>query len=275
MTSEENTSETKWPDGEGPVRQEAAPEPAADEETFIVDILGFEGPMDLLLDLARQHKIDLSQISMLALVEQYLAFIEQARQRRLEIAADYLVMAAWLAYLKSRLLLPRAPGDEEMPAEDLAAQLSFRLQKLQAMRDAAAKLMARDRLGRDVFERGEPEELVFDTRVEYTDNLIDLLKAYTNRRQKLARHTTYTIKRVKAWSIKDARQILERLVGRMDNWGSLDTWLADYFATPEGRTTVIASSFTASLELAREGVIEIRQDRAFEPIYMRRRASAA
>lgn len=274
MTSEENTTETKWPDGEGPVRQEAAPEPA-DEETLIIDVLGFEGPMDLLLELARQHKIDLSQISMLALVEQYLAFIEQARQRRLEIAADYLVMAAWLAYLKSRLLLPRAPGEEEMPAEDLAAQLSFRLQKLQAMRDAAAKLMARDRLGRDVFGRGDPEKLIFDTRVEYTDNLIDLLKAYTTRRQKLARHNTYTIKRIKAWSIKDARQILERLVGRMDDWGSLDTWLADYFATPEGRATVIASSFTASLELAREGVIEIRQERAFEPIYMRRRASAA
>ncbi|QIG51231.1 segregation/condensation protein A [Nordella sp. HKS 07] len=274
MTSEENTTETKWPDGEGPVRQEAAQEPD-NEETLIIDILGYEGPMDLLLELARQHKIDLSQISMLALVEQYLAFIEQARQRRLEIAADYLVMAAWLAYLKSRLLLPRAPGDEEVPAEDLAAQLSFRLQKLQAMREAAAKLMARDRLGRDVFERGDPEKLVFDTRVEYTDNLIDLLKAYTTRRQKLARHNTYTIKRIKAWSIKDARQILERLVGRMDNWNSLDSWLADYFSTPEGRATVVASSFTASLELAREGVIEIRQERAFEPIYMRRRASAA
>ena len=135
--------------------------------------------------------------------------------------------------------------------------------------------MARDRLGRDVFERGDPEKLVFDTRVEYTDNLIDLLKAYTTRRQKLARHNTYTIKRIKAWSIKDARQILERLVGRMDNWNSLDSWLADYFSTPEGRATVVASSFTASLELAREGVIEIRQERAFEPIYMRRRASAA
>lgn len=270
MTNE--TPETTWPDGEGPLRQESPP---ADEETFIVDVMGFEGPMDLLLELARHHKIDLSQISILALAEQYLAFIDHARARRLEIAADYLVMAAWLAYLKSRLLLPKMPGEEETPAEDLAAQLSFRLQKLQAMRDAAAQLMSRNRLGRDVFGRGEPEKLVFDTRVEYADNLIDLLKAYAERRQKKARHHTYTVKRIKAWSIKDARQILERLVGRMDNWGSLDTWLADYMGSTEGRTTVIASSFTASLELAREGVIEIRQERAFEPIYMRRRASAA
>jgi segregation and condensation protein A len=269
MTNE--TAETTWPDGEGPLRQEATPA----EETFIVDVSGFEGPMDLLLELARHHKIDLSQISILALAEQYLAFIEHARARRLEIAADYLVMAAWLAYLKSRLLLPKMPGEEETAAEDLAAQLSFRLQKLQAMRDAAAQLMSRNRLGRDVFARGEPEKLVFDTRVEHADNLIDLLKAYAERRQKRARHHTYTIKRIKAWSIKDARQILERLVGRMDNWGSLDTWLADYMDSTEGRSTVIASSFTASLELAREGVIEIRQERAFEPIYMRRRASAA
>lgn len=271
MTNE-NSTETTWPDGEGPLRQQAAP---ADDETFIVDVSGFEGPMDLLLELARHHKVDLSQISILALAEQYLAFIDQARARRLEIAADYLVMAAWLAYLKSRLLLPKAPGEEETPAEDLAAQLSFRLQKLQAMRDAAAQLMSRNRLGRDVFARGEPEKLVFDTRVEYADNLIDLLKAYAERRQRKARHNTYTIKRIKAWSIKDARQILERLVGRMDSWGSLDTWLAEYVGSSEGRTTVIASSFTASLELAREGVIEIRQERAFEPIYMRRRASAA
>jgi len=272
MTDAENSTENTWPDGEGPVRQETQP---ADEETFIVDVTGFEGPLDLLLELARHHKIDLSQISIVALVDQYLSFIDQARQRRLEIAADYLVMAAWLAYLKSRLLLPRVPGEEEAPAEDLAAQLSFRLQKLQAMRDAAAQLMSRNRLGRDVFERGEPEKLVFDTKVEYADNLIDLLKAYAERRQKRSRHNTYTVKRIKAWSIKDARQVLERLVGRMDNWDSLDAWLADYVGTPDGRATVIASSFTASLELAREGVIEIRQDRAFEPIYMRRRASAA
>lgn len=272
MTDERTDTQASWPDGEGPLRE--AP-PLGDDEVFIVDVSGFEGPLDLLLELARHHKIDLSQISILTLVEQYLAFIDQARARRLEIAADYLVMAAWLAYLKSRLLLPRAAGEEEAPGEELAAELSFRLQKLQVMRDAAARLMSRNRLGRDVFARGEPEKLVFDTRVEYADNLIDLLKAYAERREKRARHSTYTIKRIKAWSIKDARHVLERLVGRMDNWGSLDAWLADYVGVPEGRATVIASGFTASLELAREGVIEIRQDKAFEPVYMRRRASAA
>jgi segregation and condensation protein A len=269
MTSENR--EITWPDGEGPLRQQVS----ADGETFIVDVSGFEGPLDLLLELARHHKIDLSQISIRALAEQYLALIDQARTRRLEIAADYLVMAAWLAYLKSRLLLPKLPGEAETPAEDLAAQLSFRLQKLQAMRDAAARLMSRNRLGRDVFARGEPEKLIFDTRVEYADNLFDLLKAYADRRQKKARHDTYKVKRNKAWSIKDARQILERLVGRMDNWSRLDTWLSDYIGSVDGRATVLASSFTASLELAREGVIEIRQERAFEPIYMRRRADAA
>jgi segregation and condensation protein A len=260
-----------WPDGEGLLRRKVP----LDEETFIVDVSGFEGPMDLLLELARHHKIDLAQISILALAEQYLAFIDQARARRLEIAADYLVMAAWLAYLKSRLLLPKVPGQEEAPAEGWAAQLSFRLQKLQAMRDAAARLMSRNRLGRDVFARGEPERLIFDKRVEYADNLIDLLKAYAERRQRKARSNSYRVKRIKAWSIKDARLILERMVGRMDSWGSLDTWLADYVDSTDGRATVLASSFTASLELAREGVIEIRQERAFEPIFIRRRASAA
>ena len=140
-------------------------------------------------------------------------------------------MAAWLAYLKSRLLLPKMPGEDETPGGGSGGPAHFRLQKLQAMRDAAARLMSRNRLGRDVFQRGEPEKLIFDTKVEYADNLIDLLKAYAERRQKKARHNTYTVRRIKAWSIKDARQILERLVGRMDNGGSLDNWLAEYIAS--------------------------------------------
>ena len=175
----ESTSQDVWPDGDGPVRAE----PEADEgETLIVDVDGFEGPLDLLLELARTQKVDLARISILALAEQYLAFIETLRAKRLELAADYLVMAAWLAYLKSRLLIPAPPGSEEPPAEDLAARLAFRLQRLQAMRDAAAQLMARNRLGRDVFARGAPEPMVFETRREYADNLIDLLKAYAERR---------------------------------------------------------------------------------------------
>jgi segregation and condensation protein A len=248
--------------------------PAEDAEALIIDVEGFEGPLDLLLELARSQKVDLAQISILALAEQYLTFIEQARIKRLELAADYLVMAAWLAYLKSRLLLPAPPGSEETPAEDMAQLLAFRLQRLQAMREAAAQLMARNRLGRDVFPRGAPEPLVVETSREYGDTLVDLLKAYAERRQRRVRHQTYTVKRQPVWSIKEARATLERLIGRMDDWDSMDRWLLQYLHEPKLRPSVIASSFTASLELAREGSIEIRQEGAFKPIYMRRRTAA-
>jgi segregation and condensation protein A len=269
--STENTSPDVWPDGTGPVRAE----PVADgSETLIVDVDGFEGPLDLLLDLARNQKVDLARISILALAEQYLEFIETARAKRLELAADYLVMAAWLAYLKSRLLIPAPPGSEEPPAEDLAARLAFRLQRLQAMREAAAQLMARNRLGRDVFARGAPEPTVFETKREYADNLIDLLKAYAQRRQAKLRHRNYQVRRLPTWSIKEARSVLERLVGVMDDWNRLDVFLMDYLAEPSMRRSVMASSFTASLELAREGSIELRQEAAFDPIYMRRGKAA-
>jgi segregation and condensation protein A len=261
---------TAWPDGEGPLRRTDE----AEGESFHVDVAGFEGPLDLLLELARHHKIDLTQISMVALADQYLSYIDRARRMRIEVAADYLVMAAWLAYLKSRLLLPVADDEEALP-EDLAQRLAFRLQRLQAMRDAAARIMARNQLNRDVFARGAPEPLVFETRREYADNLIDLLKAYAQRRQKQVRHKTYTVKRQPVWTIKDARGVLERLIGHMDDWGRFDGWLFEYLADPGLRSSVIASSFTASLELAREGQIEMRQERAFTPIYMRRAARAA
>ena len=261
-----------WPDGGDPVRLAA---PVADSDSLIVDVGGFEGPLDLLLELARHHKIDLKQISILALAEQYLAFIERAQRLQLELAADYLVMAAWLAYLKSRMLIPLPPGTEEAEPEDLAARLAFRLQRLQAMRDASAKLMAGSQLGRDVFARGAPEALVFDAKREYADNLIDLLKAYAERRQKKLRHQSYTVKKLQAWSIKEARSALERLLGVMNDWGTFDSWLADYLAEPGMRRTVTASSFTATLELAREGVLDLRQEGAFRPIYLRRRVHAA
>ncbi len=261
-----------WPDGQGPVRKEPT-RPEADE-TLIIDVQGFEGPLDLLLELARTQKVDLSQISILALAEQYLAFIEQVRIKRLELAADYLVMAAWLAYLKSRLLIPAPPGSEELPAEDMAQLLAFRLQRLQAMREAAAQLMARNRLGRDVFSRGAPEPLVVETTREYGDTLIDLLKAYAERRQKRVRHQSYTVRRQPVWTIKEARARLESLMGSMNEWESLDHWLDQYLREPRLRPSVMASSFTATLELAREGALEIRQERPFEPIYMRRRTAA-
>jgi len=261
-----------WPDGAAPVRGDILDEQS---DALIVDVDGFEGPLDLLLELARHHKIDLAQISLLALAEQYLAFIEKARKLHLELAADYLVMAAWLAYLKSRLLIPAPPGSDEQLPEEMAAMLAFRLQRLQAMRDASAKLLARNLLGRDVFSRGAPEPLVFETRREYADNLIDLLKAYAERRQKKVRHQSYTVQKLRAFTVKEARAALERLVGAMNDWGTLDRWLAEYLAEPEMQRSVMASSFTASLELVREGVLELRQEAAFKPIYMRRRANAA
>lgn len=265
-----STNGEPWPDGQGPVRLE----PAAGEE-FLVDVGAFEGPLDLLLELARHHKIDVSRISILALAEQYLSFISDVRKLRLEIAADYLVMAAWLAYLKSRLLLPDTEETDEPPAEDLAARLAFRLQRLQAMRDAAAQLMGRNRLGRDVFERGSPESLLIDTRREYVDNLFDLLKAYSDRRQRGVTHRSYHVKKLPVWSITEAREALIRLLGHMDDWGRFDTFLREYLVEPKARRSVTASSFSASLELVREGKLELRQDQVFRPLYMRRRAASS
>jgi segregation and condensation protein A len=259
----------RWPDGDGPLRKDSV---ATNDEALIVDVGGFEGPLDLLLELARHHKIDLAQISILALAEQFLAYIDNARKMRIEVAADYLVMAAWLAYLKSRMLIPAPPGSEEVPPEHLAARLAFRLQRLQAMRDASAKLMALNLFGRDVFGRGNPEPLVVETQRAYSDNLIDLLKAYAERRQRKASHQSYQLKRHATFSIKEARMNLERMVGSMDDWGTFDAWLVEYLVAPDMRRSVWASSFTASLELVREGRIELRQEDAFRPIYMRRRA---
>ena len=254
---------------------DAPPRAAASgpSEELIVDVGGFEGPLDLLLELARAHKIDLSQISILALADQYITFIDKMRATRLDIAADYLVMAAWLAYLKSRLLIPLPPAaaDEGQP-QDMAARLAFRLQRLQAMRDAAQKILQHPQLGQDVFQRGAPQPLVVEVQREYADTLIDLLKAYAERRQRKVAHQTYTVKRQPTWSIKEAREAIEKLVGAMDEWGSFDMWLERYLASPETRRSVRASSFTASLELARDGRIELRQDDAFTPIYLRRRS---
>jgi segregation and condensation protein A len=261
-----------WPDGEGPLRREAE---GTDGEQLIVDVDGFEGPLDVLLELARRQKVDISRISILALAEQYLVFFETARRLRLDLAAEYLVMAAWLAYLKSRLLLPEPANPDEPPAEELAARLAFRLQRLEAMRAAAAQLMARNRLGLDVFARGDPEPLVVEREVQFGDNLFDLLKAYAERRQRRQAHRRYAILRRRVWSVNEARAILERLLGAMDDWGRFDGWLADYLADPAERASLIASSLTASLELAREGRLELRQQRAFEPIYMRRRTEFA
>lgn len=242
------------------------------QEALIVDVDGFEGPLDLLLAMARLQKVDLSRISILALTEQYLTFIEEAGRLRLELAADYLVMAAWLAYLKSRLLLPRETKNEDEPSgEELAQRLAFRLMRLEAMREAAAKLMTRVRLGRDVFARGMPEGMRTVRETTYTAQIYDLLKAYAEQRSRTVKRV-HVVKARSVWSIKDARQRLEKLVGESaGSWIQLDLFLERYLPAPEASRTVMASSFGATLEMAREGVLEIRQDAPFAPIYMRKR----
>lgn len=248
-------------------RQEA--ERLAADPVLEVDLAGFEGPLDLLLELSRQQKVDLAQISILALAEQYIDFIENLRKMRIELAADYLVMAAWLAYLKSKLLLPVEELDEEdVSGEELAAVLTFRLQRLEAMRNAGRALINRNRLGRDVFARGAPEPIDLETRTEYSATLYDLLSVYaTQRQRKSVMHVTITKREV--WSLQDARDILMRLIGDFGEWTDLTSFLLPYVSEPEMRNTVVASSFAASLELAREGKLKLRQDGAFEPIYLK------
>lgn len=243
--------------------------PESDEDlTLHVDVQGFEGPMDLLLHLARNQKVDLTQISVLALAEQYLKFIELARDRKLELAADYLVMAAWLAYLKSRLLIPKVKDEDGETGEQLASVLQFRLKRLEAMRDAAGKLVNRDRLGRDVFARGMPETVLVEKTSLYSASLYDLLTAYASQRQRQAVSHVQIAKRT-VWSLKEARVLLVRMVGELRDWVALDVFLLDYIARPEDRASAIASSFAASLELVREGRMQLRQNAAFEPIFVR------
>lgn len=244
------------------------------DPSLVVDVEGFEGPLDLLLSLARNQKVDLAKISVLALAEQYLAFIDGARKLRLELAADYLVMAAWLAFLKSRLLLPQAPGEEGETGEELAAVLQFRLQRLEAMRDAAARLVNRNRLGRDVFARGMPELVVVEKRNRYTASLYDLLTAYAVQRQRRAIGSVRVAKRG-VWSLKEARDVLTRLIGKCRDWTALDRFLVEYLARPEVRASALASSFAATLELVREGLVEMRQHEPFAPLYLRDRQQAS
>ena len=245
-------------------------ERAPDEPALVVDVEGFEGPLDLLLMLARQQKVDLAKISILALADQYLAFIEEARRLRLELAADYLVMAAWLAYLKSRLLLPETAAAEGMSAEDMANALALRLKRLEAIRDAAQKLFERPQLDRDVFVRGQPEPIAHIRHPQWTATLYDLLTAYASQRQKTALSHVRMVKRA-VWSLAEAREALERLVGTATDWTRIDDYLIAYMVEPSQRATVLASSFASALELVREGVAEIHQQEAFSPLFMRKR----
>jgi segregation and condensation protein A len=239
-----------------------------DEAAFLVDLDGFEGPLDLLLDLARRQKVDLHKISVLALADQYLSFIAEARLLRLELAADYLVMAAWLAYLKSKLLLPQSTHKEEPDGVDLAEALAFRLRRLETIRAAAEALVNRPQLGRDVFRRGQPEALEIAASSQWQASMFDLLAAYARQRQKQALSTMHMPKRI-VWSLLEAREALEKLAGSALDWTLLDSYLITYCTTPEMRRTVRASALSAMLEMVREGVVSIRQDQAFAPIWIK------
>jgi segregation and condensation protein A len=243
------------------------------EPSLVVDVEGYEGPLDLLLALARQQKVDLAKISILALADQYLLFIEAARKIRLELAADYLVMAAWLAFLKSRLLLPEPPAAEGPSAEEMATALANRLRRLEAIREASNRLMNRAQFQRDVFPRGNPESIAEIRHPKYSATLFDLLTAYATQRQQGVLTSVHLAKRT-VWSLAEARASLERLVGMSevtDDWGCLDDYLMNYVLDPTQRATVFASSFAAALELVREGQLELNQKQAFAPLYFRKR----
>ena len=240
-------------------------------EALIVDVDGFEGPLDLLLTLSRTQKVDLRRVSVLQLAEQYLAFINRATSLRIELAADYLVMAAWLAFLKSRLLLPPEPGEEGPSAEDLAAHLAFQLERLQAMREAAARLMARDQLGRDFFARGLPEGISLNRKITYDATLLDLMRAYARIRTK-DEFRPFVMDREHVFTMEQALERMRGLIGYAGEWADLISFLPEgWDVTPMARRSATASHFAAVLEMAKRGQLAIRQGETFAPIQIRRR----
>ncbi|MBE1284611.1 MAG: segregation/condensation protein A [Rhodobacteraceae bacterium] len=240
-------------------------------EALIVDVDGFEGPLDVLLTLSRTQKVDLRKISVLELARQYLAFVEKAKELRIELAADYLVMAAWLAFLKSRLLLPPDPSEEGPSGEELAAHLAFQLERLQAMRDAAARLMGRDRLGRDFFARGQGEDITRIKTVTYTATLLDLMQAYARIRTK-DEFRPFVMDRDSVFTMEQALDRMRGLIGFSGGWTDLLSYLPEgWHSDPVKRRSATAATFAASLELVKEGRLEIQQSDTFAPIQLRKR----
>ncbi len=247
---------------------QGGPDGLAPEDAFVVDLDGFEGPIDVLLTLARDQKVDLTQISILQLADQYLAFVTKAREINIELAADYLVMAAWLAYLKSRLLIPDLGGEDEPSGEEMAAALAFQLQRLEAMQEAGARLLARPQLGQDFFQRGMPETPEEEVQTIFEVSLYDLLKAYADQQKRDADGTL----QIEAWNLYSVDDALERLrqhVGRTPEWENLAKFLPPNLSEPMLARSAMASTFVASLELAKEGRLRIRQMGTFGPIYLR------
>lgn len=243
------------------------------EAALIVDVDGFEGPLDVLLSLSRRQKVDLMRISVLQLAEQYLVFVERARALRLELAADYLVMAAWLAYLKSRLLLPPDPSDDGPSAQDLAAHLAYQLERLAAMREAAAKLMARDQKGRDFFARGAPETVVQRTQRRYDANLLDLMRAYARIKTR-DDFRPYAFDRIDVYTMEQALERMRGLIGFGGDWADLTAFLPKAWdASPARRRAALAAHFAAALEMAKQGQVVLRQSQVFAPIEIKAKGS--
>ncbi len=241
-------------------------------EALIVDVDGFEGPLDLLLTLSRTQKVDLRRISVLELARQYLSFVEHAKALRIELAADYLVMAAWLAFLKSRLLLPPDPVEDGPSGEELAAHLAFQLERLQAMRDVAARLMGRDRLGRDFFARGQSEDVTRIRTVSYSATLLDLMQAYARIRTR-DEFRPFVMDRDKVFTMEQALERMRRLIGFAGTWTDIAGYLPEgWDMDPVRRRSATAATFAAALELVKEGHAEIRQSEIFAPIQLRRRS---
>lgn len=239
-------------------------------EGLLIDVDGYEGPLDLLLTLSRNQKVDLRKISILALAEQYLTFVEAAKQLRIELAADYLVMAAWLAFLKSRLLLPADPDDDGPSGEELAAHLAFQLERLEAMRRSAARLMARDQLDRDFFARGQSELAAKRRVVRYTASLLDLLQAYARIKTRDDFEPLH-LKRSAIYTMQQALERMRGLIGHAVDWNDLEVFLPEAWRLePEKRRSALASTFAATLELVKLGQVQIRQSEVFAPILLRR-----
>lgn len=263
--SENEQTEINWDEGTVEARLAA--------EALIVDVDGFEGPLDLLLTLSRTQKVDLRKVSILQLAEQYLIFIERAKELRLELAADYLVMAAWLAFLKSRLLLPPDPTEEGPSGEELAAHLAFQLERLSAMREASAKLMARDQLGRDFFARGLPEDVTRVRKVTYTATLLDLMQGYARIKTK-DEFRPFVMDREKVYTMEQALARMRSLIGFAGDWSDLNSWLPEgWEMDPVKRRSATAATFAASLEMVKQGQIELRQGDVFTPIQIRKKDS--
>jgi len=250
-------------------QEEGRPAADGDDGPFVLDLEGYEGPIDALLQLAREQKVDLTRISILALADQYLDFISRARKLRLELAADYLVMAAWLAYLKSRLLLPETDEEEAPSGAEMAAALRFQLQRLEAMQDAGARLMTLPRLGREIFPRGEPAPLRVVSTTTYDVSLYELLKGYGRARQSTANVTSLRIDPIELYSVDDALHRLQRLLGATPGWQTLTSFLPGDLRDSLLWRSALAATLSATLEMTRQGAIDVRQDGPFQPIFIR------